>query len=57
MTLTVRMIGTVLLTLAPSTNEPRWNPEVPTAGRYLEAWKKRHPGDAGGAGRGARPPR
>jgi hypothetical protein len=43
MALTVRMIGTGVLTLAQSKDEPRWNPAVKGATRYLEAWKKRHP--------------
>jgi Zn-dependent M28 family amino/carboxypeptidase len=47
MALTVRTIGTALLTLAESTSEPRWNAAVPAASRYLEAWKKRHPGNEG----------
>jgi hypothetical protein len=51
MALTVRMIGTALLTVAQSEVEPRWNPAVPGASRYLEAWKKRHPADGGSAGR------
>jgi hypothetical protein len=51
MAVTVRMIGTALLTVAQSDAEPRWNPAVPQASRYLEAWKKRHPGDGGSAGR------
>ena len=42
MALTVRMIGTGLLILAQSENEPRWDPGVKGASRYLEAWKKRH---------------
>ena len=42
MALTVRMIGTGVLTLAQSKNEPRWDPGVKGATRYLEAWKKRH---------------
>jgi len=42
MALTVRMIGTGLLILAQSGNEPRWDPGVKGASRYLEAWKKRH---------------
>ena len=49
MAVTVRMIGTALLTIAQSQAEPRWNSSVPQAGRYLEAWKKRHPADGGGA--------
>jgi Zn-dependent M28 family amino/carboxypeptidase len=48
MAATVRMIGTALLIVAESASEPRWNPGVPRASRYLEAWKKRHPGDEGG---------
>jgi Zn-dependent M28 family amino/carboxypeptidase len=40
MALTVRMIGTALLIVAESASEPRWNPAVTRAGRYLEAWKK-----------------
>ncbi len=43
MALTVRMIGTGVLILAQSENEPRWDPGVKAATRYLEAWKKRHP--------------
>jgi hypothetical protein len=42
MALTVRMIGTAVLNLAQSTIEPRWDPGVKAATRYLEAWKKRH---------------
>jgi hypothetical protein len=42
MALTVRMIGTGLLALAGSAEEPRWNPAVKLASRYLEAWKKLH---------------
>jgi hypothetical protein len=45
MALTVRTIGTALLILAESLDEPRWNPVVPGASRYLEAWKKRHGGN------------
>lgn len=41
MAATVRMIGTALLIVAESEREPRWNPNVPRASRYLEAWKKR----------------
>ncbi len=43
MALTVRMIGMGLLTLAQREIEPRRNPGVKGATRYLEAWKKRHP--------------
>ncbi len=42
MALTVRMIGTALVAIADSREEPRWNPAVKQAGRYLEAWKKLH---------------
>jgi Zn-dependent M28 family amino/carboxypeptidase len=42
MALTVRMVGTGVLILAQSENEPRWDPGVKGATRYLEAWKKRH---------------
>ena len=42
MALTVRMIGTGVLMLAQSRDEPRWDPQVKGATRYLEAWKKRH---------------
>jgi hypothetical protein len=42
MALTVRMIGTGVLILAQTDNEPRWDPAVKGASRYLEAWKKRH---------------
>jgi hypothetical protein len=42
MALTVRMIGTGLLILAGSRDEPRWNPAVKATSRYLEAWKKLH---------------
>lgn len=42
MALTVRMIGTGLLILAGSKEEPHWNPDVKAANRYLEAWKKLH---------------
>jgi len=42
MALTVRMIGTGVLLLAQSKDEPRWDPQVKGAARYLEAWKKRH---------------
>jgi hypothetical protein len=51
MAVTVRTIGTALLAVAQSRVEPRWNPAQPRASRYLEAWKTRHPGDGGGAGR------
>ena len=40
MALTIRMIGTTLLILAGSEDEPRWDPASTTASRYLEAWKK-----------------
>jgi hypothetical protein len=43
MALTVRMIGTGLLMIAQSADEPRWNPSIKPAARYLEAWKKLHP--------------
>jgi hypothetical protein len=43
MALTVRMIGTGVLMLGQSKDEPRWNPQVKGATRYLDAWKKRHP--------------
>jgi hypothetical protein len=46
MALTVRMIGTGVLMLAQSKDEPRWDPQVKGATRYLEAWKKRHPAKA-----------
>ena len=42
MALTVRMIGAGLLILAQSKDEPRWNPAVSNANRYLEAWNKLH---------------
>ncbi len=42
MALTVRMIGTGVLLLAQSQDEPRWDPKAKGATRYLEAWKKRH---------------
>lgn len=42
MALTDRLIGTALLILAQSEREPRWNADVPQAGRYLAAWKKSH---------------
>lgn len=42
MALTDRMVATALLILAQSDEEPRWNPDVPQASSYLEAWKKRH---------------
>jgi hypothetical protein len=42
MAVTVRMIGTGVLILAQSENEPRWDPGVKAATRYLEAWKKLH---------------
>ena len=42
MALTIRMIGTGLLILAGSEDEPRWDPAVTRANRYLEAWKKLH---------------
>ncbi|MBZ5498317.1 MAG: M28 family peptidase [Acidobacteriia bacterium] len=42
MALTDKLIATALLILAQSDEEPRWNPEVPRASRFLEAWKKRH---------------
>jgi len=45
MALTVRMIGTALLILAESESEPRWNPALPRASRFLEAWKKKRGGD------------
>lgn len=43
MALTVRMIGTGVLMLAQSADEPRWNANIKPATRYLEAWKKLHP--------------
>lgn len=39
---TVRMIGTALIGIADSREEPRWNPAVSQANRYLAAWKKLH---------------
>ncbi len=45
MALTVRTIGTALLILAESVDEPRWNRDVPAVRKYLEAWKKRHAGN------------
>jgi hypothetical protein len=42
MTRVVRTVGHSLLSLADSTQEPRWNEQNPKAARYVEAWKKLH---------------
>jgi len=39
---TVRMIGTALIGIADSRQEPRWDPAVSRASRFLAAWKKLH---------------
>lgn len=39
MAMTVRTIASGVLIIANSAVEPRWNPAVPRANRYLEAWK------------------
>ncbi len=36
------MIGTAVVAIADSREEPRWNAAAKQAGRYLEAWKKLH---------------
>jgi hypothetical protein len=38
----VRTAGRGILSLADSTQEPRWNEQNPKAARYAEAWKKLH---------------
>lgn len=44
MAATDRMVATALLILAQSADEPRWNADEPKASRFLEAWKRMHPG-------------
>jgi len=42
---TVRMVGAAVLMMADSAEEPRWNPEVPAAASYREAWQRRRAGE------------
>ncbi len=37
-----RMVARALLALADNPDEPKWDPSVARASKYLKAWKDRH---------------
>jgi Zn-dependent M28 family amino/carboxypeptidase len=39
----LKAVGLGVLTIADSSQEPKWNAENPKAAKYLAAWKQRHP--------------